>query len=80
MKFGTVLPDLLSHEVAFWQDDQLVREEVTFLPDGSYAFETNALSVDGEGTLTTRCPLTTTPYFQPNAVDEYASIITLGAP
>lgn len=48
---GTVLPDLPSHEAAFWEKNELVREEVTYLPDGGYAMESNTLSVDADGAL-----------------------------
>lgn len=51
LKDGTVLPDLPSHEASFWKDGALVREEVTYLPSGQYALETNTLTVGDDGAL-----------------------------
>lgn len=48
---GTVLADLPSHEASFWEDDQLVREEVTYLPNGSHVIETNRIWITETGEL-----------------------------
>lgn len=48
---GTILADLPAHEASYWQDGHLVREEVTYLPDNTYALETNKLFIDDDGVL-----------------------------
>lgn len=48
---GTMMADLPAHEASYWEDGQLVREEITYLPDNTYAIETNKLSIDDDGVL-----------------------------
>lgn len=49
---GTVLPDLPAHEAAYWEENRLIREEITYLPDNTYAIETNTLEMTENGKLT----------------------------
>lgn len=49
---GTIMPDLPAHEASYWDDETLVREEVTYLPDNTYVLETNEFNVGNDGKLT----------------------------
>ena len=48
---GTVLPDLPAHEAAYWEENRLIREEITYLPDNTYVLETNTLEMNADGQL-----------------------------
>ena len=44
-------PIYLRMRASFWDDETLVREEITYLPDDTYVLETNEFNVGEDGKL-----------------------------
>ena len=48
---GSILGPIPSHEASFWEEETLIREEITYLPGNTFATESNQVSIREDGAL-----------------------------